>query len=215
MQPTEPKHGVRNAARVCKLIGAEASTTVGVVVRGRLSDLLHNEPMGYLRSYLHSAGFIPSVVLLSVFYALLRGVRDSMWRIAVLSLPGTIAHELMHFAVGALLLAKPHGFSVWPKATGHSWRLGSVSFSNIGLLNGACVALAPLLLLPIAWLCLVHVLLPLWNASRWGWWLLAGYLTATALFAALPSWQDIRLGARSLLLYFVIGALVWWAYTHM
>jgi len=170
--------------------------------------------MEYFRSYLHYAGFVPSVVLLFVFYALLRGVRDSMWRIAVLSLPGTMAHELMHFIVGALLLAKPRGFSVWPKAVGRSWRLGSVSFSNIGLLNGVFVALAPLLLLPIAWLCLVHVLLALWNESRWGWWLLAGYLTATALFAAMPSWQDIRVGARSLLLYVVIGALVWWAYAY-
>src|ERR1700681_1016779 len=168
--------------------------------------------MEYLRSYLHDTGFVASVVLLFVFYSLLRGMRDSMWRIAVLSLPGTLAHELTHFIVGAVLLAKPGGFSVWPKAVGRSWKLGSVSFGNIGLLNGAFVAFAPLLLLPIAWLCVVHVLLPLWNDSQWGWWLLAGYLTATALFAALPSLQDIRLGTRSLLLYVVIGVLVWWAY---
>jgi hypothetical protein len=81
-------------------------------------------------------------------------------------------------------------------------------------LNGAFVALAPLLLLPIAWLCVVHVLLPLWNNGQWGWWLLAGYLTATALFAALPSFQDIQLGGRSLLLYAAIGGFLWWAYTH-
>jgi hypothetical protein len=60
----------------------------------------------------------------------------------------------------------------------------------------------------------VHVLLPLWNDSQWGWWLLAGYLTATALFAALPSFQDIKLGGRSLLLYAVLGGFLWWAYTH-
>jgi hypothetical protein len=171
-------------------------------------------PWEYLLSHWHDTGFIPSAMLLLVFYALLRGVRDSMWGIAVLSLPGTMAHELAHFIVGALLLAKPHRFSVWPKAVAGGWRLGSVSFGNIGLLNGVFVAFAPLLLLPITWLCLVHVLLPLWNAGRWGWWLLAGYLTATALFAALPSFQDIRLGARSLVLYGVVGALVWWAYTH-
>ena len=170
--------------------------------------------MEYLRLYLHETGFVSSVALLLAFYALLRSVRDSMWRIAVISLPGTIAHELTHFIVGALLLAKPRGFSVWPRAVGRRWRLGSVSFGNIGLLNGAFVALAPVLLLPIAWLCLVHVLLPLWNDSRWGWWLLAGYLTATALFAALPSFQDMKIGARSLLFYVVIGALVWWAYAH-
>ena len=170
--------------------------------------------MEYLRSYLSHAGFAPSVALVLIFVALLRAVRNSMWRIALLSLPGTIAHELAHFVVGLLLLAKPRGFSIWPRAQGHTWRLGSVSFGNIGLLNGAFVALAPLLLLPIAWLCVVHVLLPLWNDGQWGWWLLAGYLTATALFAALPSFQDIKLGGRSLLLYAALGGFLWWAYTH-
>src|SRR6202162_1320562 len=170
--------------------------------------------MEYLRSYLSHAGFIPSVALVLIFVALLRAVRNSIWRIALLSLPGTIAHELAHFVVGLLLLAKPRGVSIWPRAQGNNWRLGSVSLGNIGLLNGAFVALAPLLLLPIAWLCIVHVLLPLWNDSQWGWWLLAGYLTATALFAALPSFQDLKLGGRSLLLYAALGGLLWLANTY-
>ena len=170
--------------------------------------------MEYLRSSVSLAGFMPSVALVLIFYALLRVARNSMWRIALLSLPGTIAHELTHFVVGLLLLAKPRGFSIWPRAEGSTWRLGAVSFGNIGLLNGAFVALAPLLLLPIAWLCVAHVLLPLWNDGRWGWWLLGGYLTATVLFAALPSFQDIKLGGWSLLLYAALGGLLWWAYIH-
>ena len=170
--------------------------------------------MDYLRSYLQHAGFVPSVVLVVLITALLRGVRDSMWRIALLALPGTFAHELTHLIVGLLLLARPQGFSVWPRPGARSWTLGSVSFRSIGLLNGAFVALAPLLLVPIAWLCLIHFLLPLWTQGQWGWWLLAGYLTANALFASLPSFQDIRLGAPSLLLYAAIGGLGWWAYTH-
>src|SRR6266568_7257714 len=111
--------------------------------------------MEYLRSSFSLAGFMPSAALVLIFYALLRAVRNSMWRIALLSLPGTIAHELTHFVVGLLLLAKPRGFSIWPTAEGSTWRLGAVSFGNIGLLNGGFVALAPLLLLPIAWLCVV------------------------------------------------------------
>ena len=170
--------------------------------------------MDYLRSYFSDGGFMSSVALVLIFYAILRGLRNSMWRIAFLSLPGTIAHELAHFVVGALLLAKPRRFSIWPRAHGRAWTLGSVSFGNIGLLNGAFVALAPLLLLPLAWLCLFHALLPLWNDGRWGWWLLAGYVTATVLFAALPSFQDIKLGGRSLLLYTVLGGFLWWAYTY-
>ena len=170
--------------------------------------------MEYLRYYLHDPGFAPSVALVVIFYALLRGVRDTMWRVALLSLPGTIAHELTHIVVGFLVHAKPHGFSIWPRRSGNGWILGSVSFRNIGLLNGAFVAFAPLLLLPIAWLCLTHVLMPLWIEGQWGWWLLAGYLAATALFAALPSLQDIKLGGLSLLLYAAISVLLWWAYAH-
>jgi len=168
----------------------------------------------YLQYYLHHAGFAPSVALVVIFYALLRGVRDTMWRVALLSLPGTIAHELTHLVVGFLVHAKAHGFSIWPRRSGNGWILGSVSFRNIGLLNGAFVAFAPLLLLPIAWLCLIHILVPLWTEGQWGGWLLAGYLAATALFAALPSFQDIKLGGLSLLLYAAIGALLWWAYAH-
>ena len=81
------------------------------VVRWHAGDILHNERMEYLRPYLHESGFVPSVLLLFVLCALMRAMRDSMWRIAILSLPGTIAHELTHFVVGALLLAKPHDFS--------------------------------------------------------------------------------------------------------
>jgi hypothetical protein len=170
--------------------------------------------MEYLRQYISRAGFIPSIALVLAFYVLLRASRSSMWRIALLALPGTIAHELTHFVVGMLLLAKPRGLSIWPRADGHTWRLGSVSFGNIGLLNGAFVALAPLLLLPLVWLCVIRLLLPLWNDGQWGWWLLAGYLSATALFAALPSFQDIKLGGRSLLLYAALGGLLWWGYTR-
>ena len=171
--------------------------------------------MEYLRSYLYDAGFVPSAALVVAFYVFLRGVRDRMWRVALLSLPGTIAHELAHLIVGFLVHAQPHGFSIWPRSVGNAWMLGSVSFRNIGLLNGAFVALAPLLLLPIAWLCLIHVLMPLWIEGQFGWWLLAGYLAATALFAALPSLQDIKLGGLSLLLYAAISVLLWWAYARV
>ena len=93
-------------------------------------------------------------------------------------------------------------------------RGGWVRCRNIGLLSGAWVALAPLLPLPAAWLCLVHILMPPWRGGQWGWWLLAGYLTATALFAALPSWQDIKPGGGSLLLYAALSAVLWWAYAY-
>jgi hypothetical protein len=169
----------------------------------------------YLLATVSQRGFWPSAVLVVVFYIFLRAARRSMWRIALLALPGTIAHELTHLVVGLILQAKPRAFSVWPRRSGNGWTLGSVAFGNISLLNGAFVTLAPLLLLPVAWLCLVHVLVPLWVEDRWGWWLAGGYLAATALFAGLPSFQDLRVGARSLLLYVAVGGLLLLAYIYL
>ena len=168
----------------------------------------------YLRTYVEQAGFLPSATMVVAFYAFLRAARRSMWRIALLALPGTIAHELMHLIVGLVLRAKPQALSIWPRRTGSRWTLGSVAFGNIGLLNGAFVTLAPLLLLPAAWLCFVHVLLPLWVEGRWGAWLASGYLAATALFAALPSFQDLRVGAPSILLYATMAGVLLLAYAY-
>ena len=171
--------------------------------------------MEYLRTSVNQAGFLPSAVLVVVFYALLRAARRSMWRIALLAFPGTVAHELTHLVVGLVLRAKPQAFSIWPRRNSKGWTLGSVAFANIGLLNGAFVTLAPLLLLPVAWLCLVHVLVPLWVADQWGWWVAWGYVTATALFAALPSFQDLRIGWPSILLYVAVGGLLLLAYAYV
>ncbi|MBI3804703.1 MAG: hypothetical protein HY282_13180 [Nitrospirae bacterium] len=165
---------------------------------------------GAPQALFHLSGFLPGVLLAGFWYLFLHRSRTSMWRIALLALPGTFVHELMHFIFGLFLLAKPAGFSVWPRHSGKGWTLGSVSFQRIGLLNGAFVALAPLLLFPLAWLCLIRFAVPFWVQHRWGWWLVAGYGTATMLFAALPSCQDIRLGSRSLVFYGVIGGLGWW-----
>lgn len=146
---------------------------------------------------------------MAAFYALLRGLSDSPWRLAVLALPGTFAHEAAHYAVGAALGARPQGFTLWPRRDGAMLRLGAVSFARVGLLNGAWVALAPLALMPLAALGLAYALLPLWDARQWLAWLAAGYVTGALLFAALPSWQDLRLGGRSIALYAALGAAAW------
>lgn len=158
---------------------------------------------------LHLAGFLPSLTLAAGWYLLLRRARTSMWRLALISLPSTIAHELAHFVIGFFLLAKPAHFSVWPKRSGDRWTLGSVSFRRINLFNGAFVALAPCLFLPLAWVGLTHLAAPLWAGHRWGWWLASGYVIAAALFAASPSLQDLKQGSSSLLFYSLIGGF-WW-----
>jgi len=153
---------------------------------------------------LDHGGFLPSIALVAGVAGFLRVVRNSLWQVALFSLPGTVAHELSHFIVGAVTLAHPQRVSLWPRRSAGHWILGFVTFRNLNVLNGAFVALAPLLLLPVAVMLFSHVLLPLWVERQWLWWAIGGYVTATFVLACLPSFQDIAMGARSILFYLVL-----------
>lgn len=73
-----------------------------------------------------------------------------MWVCALINIPGTFLHELMHLMVGAFMNARPCNFSVFPKRSiDGGYVMGSVSFSNITFYNAVPSAMAPLLLLPI------------------------------------------------------------------
>ena len=74
----------------------------------------------------------------------------SMILCALINIPGTILHEMMHFVVGLFLNARPRAFSLFPhRDENGGYVMGSVSFSNITSYNAVPAALAPLLLLPI------------------------------------------------------------------
>ncbi len=87
------------------------------------------------------------IILMHVKNAAYRG----MWSSALVNIPGTLLHEMMHFLVGAFLNARPCNFTVFPKKDPLSgdYVMGSVGFRNITFYNAVPAALAPLLLLPV------------------------------------------------------------------
>lgn len=108
-------------------------------------------------------------------------------------LPSTIAHELSHWIVAAVLGCRPSGFSLFPKriAKNH-WQLGAVTFVP-GTLSAGFVALAPL------WV--------LGSISYWLLWLrplsgdigieiLAGIAGGFTALGALPSSTDVEIALR-------------------
>jgi hypothetical protein len=127
--------------------------------------------------------------------------------VALWNLTGVLLHELSHLTVGILLRAKPTGFSLIPRRVGNHWQLGSVSFSHINAFNAVPIAVAPLLLLGIAYLA----------AMNWSFWFAPSFASTLGLYGtifvlsynALPSRQDLRVACnwRSLLLYAPIAAL--------
>ena len=139
---------------------------------------------------------------------LLNKARRSFWLVSLLAFPGTLCHELCHWLVGILMGGQPVHFTVWPRREGRGFVLGSVGFANLRWYNCLFIGLAPLLLLPLAWV------LFLWRLAghpRLGW-PEAGmvFLLANLVFAATPSWQDLRIAARTPLGWLLLAAgLVW------
>lgn len=78
---------------------------------------------------------LPTVILALAMMALLLWARRGLWRLTILSLPGTFAHELSHLLVGTALFAKPNAISLMPRHVGNTYVLGSVSFPQAHVLE--------------------------------------------------------------------------------
>lgn len=121
--------------------------------------------------------------------------RRSFWLVALLALPGTVAHELCHWLLGTLVNGQPVRFTVLPRREGRGYVLGSVAFAHLRWYNAFFIGLAPLLLLPLAY-GLFRWRLAAQPTLRWPEALMA-FLIANLIFGAVPSWQDLRIAARS------------------
>lgn len=104
--------------------------------------------------FAHFAGIVLAATL-----GALQGRADRagpFWQILV-RLPGTFLHESAHFVVALLTGGRPAGFTIIPRraadgAARQVWVLGSVTVTNPSVLAAFPSGLAPLLLLPAAWL---------------------------------------------------------------
>jgi hypothetical protein len=129
--------------------------------------------------------------------------KRSFWLFSLLVLPGTVCHEFCHWVVGKLLKGRPVRFTVFPKRVGRGLVLGSVVLSNLRWYNAFFIGLAPLLLLAPAyglflWRLGGH---PVFGWKEAG----AVFFLANLLFGAVPSWQDLRIAARSPIGWLLLG----------
>jgi hypothetical protein len=127
-----------------------------------------------------------------------------MWLYAIIALPGTFAHELTHYLVALLLFAHPSFPSLIPQRTGRGWRLGSVAF-RAGMLRAVPIALAPILLAPLAFFWAVHFMAPASGPV----YALHAWIVGALLSACLPSRADFKLALPALAILSVIAAIAW------
>lgn len=170
--------------------------------------------LAFLAAIVSHPGALPSIALVAAWWIVIRLCRNSFWLLAITALPGTIAHELAHLAVALLTDARPVSLSVWPKRQGRVWQFGAIEMTNANLLNAAFVSMAPLLLLPLAWL-LIELAGMYWAQARYSHSAGLAYLAATSLFAAIPSIDDFKLGWRSMMFYAtlvggIVAAAIYW-----
>jgi hypothetical protein len=140
----------------------------------------------------------------------LHATRRMFWVFSLLVLPGTLAHECCHLALGLLLGGRPSSFNLLPRRKEQGWEMGSVGFQRLTWLNAFFIGMAPLLLLPVAY-----------GLVRWrlagrpglGWpEALAVYLIANLIYAALPSWQDLKIAARSPIGWILLAGGLFWGW---
>ena len=140
--------------------------------------------------------------------------RRLFWVFSLLVLPGTLVHETCHFLLGLFLNGQPASFNLIPRrdVKGRGWVMGSVACANLRWYNAFFVGMAPLLMLPAAWLLLRWRLQagPVWTWQE----ALTVYLIANLIYAAMPSWQDCKIAARSPIGWLLLAGTLTWGYLH-
>lgn len=128
---------------------------------------------------------------------------------ALFTLPGTILHELCHYIVALFTLSRPSFPSIIPQRIDGNLALGSVSFVP-GFFTAWLVALAPLYLMPVAayWIYLTAKSLSTHDKALYL--VLLGWVESAAIFACLPSRQDIKIAISYPFGMIIFGAAIWW-----
>ena len=102
----------------------------------------------FLQTFFNNRFYL--ILLVIILIHLKNTTYRSLFMSALINIPGTVLHELMHFIVGLFLNARPCNFSLIPRRNEDgNYVMGSVGFTNITFYNAVPAALAPLLLLPI------------------------------------------------------------------
>ncbi len=149
-------------------------------------------------------------LLLLLAIAALLALRRWPWVFMLSIWPGTVAHELLHYAAGLMAGAQPVALNLLPRRKPEGgWVLGSVAFARLRWWNAVPVGLAPLALMPAGgWVFLQSTAWPLLSAESAGWKLVA----VQCLVAGWPSprdWAHAIVGLMVLAALAVGGYALW------
>lgn len=160
----------------------------------------------FLQAFINNRFFL---ILSVVFLTRLKyATYNSLWMSALVNIPGTFLHELMHFLIGGFLNAQPCNFTLLPRRNLEGdYVMGSVAFRNITFYNAVPAALAPLLLLPIGFY-LNRYYLPTMNVTLFNY-IVYVLLQTIIVENAIPSRTDFTVAGKffsGVVLYIVLAS---------
>ena len=126
----------------------------------------------------------------------------------LLTMAGTLCHEVAHYCVGLVTFARPSAISIIPRRAGRNWKLGSVSFGNICWYNAAPTALAPMFVIAIPFLVAAWRIYPGWTFEALD--IPIAFLLAPQFLSFWPSGTDWRIAVRSWP-YLILVLAAYWA----
>ena len=145
------------------------------------------------------------LILIALLFHLMTRLRRWPQLYAVLTWPGTLAHECLHYLAGLLTGARPVSLTIIPrKQTDGSWVLGEVAFVRLRWWNSVPVGLAPLALLPLGgWMAWQSAVLPVLDWSGAG----LKQLSVLCVMAAWPSPQDWAHAWKGILVIVLLASI--------
>ncbi len=153
------------------------------------------------------------ILLVIVLVHLKNATYRSMFMSALINIPGTFLHELMHFTVGLFMNAHPCNFTLFPRrGEDGSYVMGSVGFTNITFYNAIPASMAPLLLLPMGFY-LNRYFLPMMEPTLTNY-ILYVLLQTIIIENAMPSSADFKV-AKSHFLGIVLYGILATAFLFM
>lgn len=158
----------------------------------------------FLRSFFDNRFYL--ILLVIILIHLKNATYHSMFMSALINIPGTLLHELMHFTVGLIMNARPCNFTLIPRrGENGSYVMGSVGFTNITFYNAIPASMAPLLLLPIGFY-VNRYLLPMMQPTFVNY-VLYVLLQTIIIENAMPSAADFKVARMYFLGIVMYGAL--------
>ncbi len=158
----------------------------------------------FLQSFFDNRFYL--ILLVIVLVHLKNATYRSMIMSALINIPGTFLHELMHFVVGLFMNAHPKNFTVIPRrGEGGGYVMGSVGFTNITFYNAVPASMAPLLLLPIGFY-INRYLLPMMEPTFTNY-ILYVLLQTIIIENAMPSSADFKVAKSHFLGVVMYGVL--------